>query len=250
MVMHVLELKDSELAQRIWYIDFEFIIIIFSASPDAHGGSELAPSNETLRVIVLVVVIGLVAGLIGGVIAAAFFAKLGPRGPQGEQGLQGPQGLQGQPGEQGIQGIPGADGIDAILQIRQNRNDTLVELADTDRYTLMQWFNMSDFDSSMKITINIQQNSKIFVQFSSGFTLPTASILVKIVVDNNYNSTICKVSVPAPPASGIYTIPGHVEFLTSPLSAGQHTVEVQFMREKEVPTILDRALTVAEITSP
>jgi len=102
----------------------------------------------------------------------------------------------------------------------------------------------------MKITINIQQDSKIFVQFSSAFTLPTASILVRIVVDYNYNSSVCRVSVPAPPASGIYTIPGHVEFLTGSLSAGQHTVEVQFMREKEIPVILDRTLTVAEITSP
>lgn len=209
----------------------------------------MAPSNETLKVIVLVVVIGLIAGLVGGVIAAAFFAKPGPEGPQGEQGvtIQGPQGPQGPQGEQGIQGIPGADGTDAILQIRQNRNDTLVN---TGSYTLMRWFNMSDFDSSMKITMNIQQDSKIFVEFSSAFTLPTASILVRIVVDYNYNSSICKVSVPAPPASGIYTIPGHIEFLTGPLTAGQHTVEVQFMREKEIPLILDRTLTVAEITSP
>lgn len=209
----------------------------------------MAPSNETLKVIILVVVIGLIAGLVGGVIAAAFFAKPGPEGPQGEQGvtIQGPQGPQGPQGEQGIQGIPGADGTDAILQIRQNRNDTLVN---TGSYTLMRWFNMSDFDSSMKITMNIQQDSKIFVEFSSAFTLPTASILVRIVVDYNYNSSICKVSVPAPPASGIYTIPGHIEFLTGPLTAGQHTVEVQFMREKEIPLILDRTLTVAEITSP
>jgi len=200
--------------------------------------------NPTWKLLVLTLVVALLAGIAGGALVASLFIK---QGEQGEVGPQGPQGPQGSQGVQGIRGIPGTNGTDAILQILQNRNDTLV---DTSAYDPMQWVNMSDFDSSMKMTINIQQDSKIYVQFSSAYTLPTASILVRIVVDNNYNSSICTVSVPAPPASGIYTIPGHIEFLTNPLGAGQHTVEVQFMWENEVPTILDRTLTVAEITSP
>jgi len=205
----------------------------------------LAPNNETLKVIVLVVVIGLIAGLIGGVIAAAFFAKPGPQGPQGEQGVQGTQGIQGPQGEQGIQGIPGTD---SILQIHQNRNDTLVG---TTGYAVGQWFNMSDFDSSMRMTVSIQQDSMIFVQFSGVYTLDaTASIKVRIVVDNQFNSSICEASTPTP-ASATFTIPGHVEFLTDSLSAGQHTIEVQFLRQlTNPPTILGRTLTVTEITSP
>ncbi len=205
----------------------------------------MAPDNETLKVIVLVVVIGLIAGLIGGVIAAAFLAKPGPQGPQGEQGLQGSQGVQGPQGEQGIQGIPGTD---SILQILQHRNDTAVA---TSGYSTSQWFNMSDFDASMKITISTQQDSKIFAQFSGVYTLDaTASIKVRIVVDNQFNSSICEASTPTP-ASATFTIPGHVEFLTDSLSAGQHTIEVQFLRQlTNPPTILGRTLTVTEITSP
>lgn len=204
-------------------------------------------SNGTWKLLVLTLVVALLSGVLGGALVASWFVKPGGQGEPGPQGPEGPQGPQGSQGVQGIQGIAGADGTDAILQMLQNRNDTLV---DTSSYDPMQWVNMSDFDSSMRITINIQQGSRIYVQFSSSYILPTASIQVRIVVDSNYNSSICKVSVPAPPASGIYTIPGSLEFLTDPLSAGQHTVEVQFMWENEVPTILDRTLTVAEITSP
>jgi len=109
--------------------------------------------------------------------------------------------------------------------------------------------NMSDFDSSMKITINVQQNSKIFAQFSGTHTLePPASVWVRIVVDNNYNSStyICSTG---PPASGTYTMTGHVELLTNPLNAGSHIIDVQFLVESGSPQILDRTLTVIEIAS-
>jgi len=206
--------------------------------------------TRTWKIVVLALVIGLLGGVVSAALVAPLFMKPGPEGPQGEQGLQGPAGTQGLQGIQGPQGIPGINGTDAILQILQNRNDTAVDVS---RYANTKWFNISDFDSSMKITINIQQNSKIFAQFSSTQTVGDASISVRIVVDYNYNSSIYKVSVPAPPASGIDTIPGHVEFLTSPLSAGQHTIEVQFLKQSgNSPTlrILDRTLTVTEITSP
>lgn len=110
---------------------------------------------------------------------------------------------------------------------------------------------MSDFDSSMRMTISIQQNSKILVQFSGVYTLDAeASIEVRIAIDYQFNSSICKVSSPTP-ASATFTIPGHVEFLTDSLSAGQHTIEVQFLRQlTNPPLILGRTMTVTEITSP
>jgi len=115
----------------------------------------------------------------------------------------------------------------------------------------MQWYNISDLDPSMKITINVQQNSKIFAQFSGTHTLePPASIWVRIVMDNNHNSSkyICSTG---PPASGSYKMTGHVEFLTDSLmrARGSHTINVQFLRESGSPEILDRTLTVIEIAS-
>jgi len=196
--------------------------------------------KEYVLLLVLVLVIGLLAGVLGAALSAEMFIKPGSQGEQGPQGPQGPQ------GETGPQGIPGVSGTDSILQMLQNRNDTQV---DTSGYTAMQWHNMSDFDSAMEITINVQQNSKIFAQFSSTHTLePPASIWVRTVVDNNYNSSkyICSTG---PPASGIYTMTGHVEFLSNSLNAGSHTINMQFLRESGSPIILDRTLTVIEIAS-
>ncbi len=184
--------------------------------------------------------IGLLAGVLGGVLSAQIFIKTGP---QGETGLPGPQGETGLPGPQGI---PGVDGVNSILQQIQKRNDTQVDISG---YTTMQWHNISDFDSAMEITINVQQNSRIFAQFSSAHQLePPASVLVRIVVDNIYNSSayICSTG---PPASGVYKIPGHIEFLTDSLNAGLHTINVQFQRETGSPIILARTLTVTETTS-
>jgi hypothetical protein len=198
-----------------------------------------------------IIVLALIIGLLGGVVSAALIAPLFVKpGPQGDTGLQGPQGEQG---EQGSQGNPGTNGTDAILQILQNRNDTAVDISDPALgYTVSEWFNMSDFDLSMKMTISIQQDSKIFVQFSSSHTLSSgASILVKIVVDNLYNSSIYKASSPSPPSSGTYSFPAHIEFLTGALSSGQHAIEVQFQRDATGPsTQLERSLTVTEITTP
>ncbi len=190
------------------------------------------------KLVILALVVGLLAGLMGGVISAQIFAKTGPQGEQGPEGEQGPQGLQG---------IPGVDGTDSILQIIQNSNDTQVAVSG---YQEMQWYNMSDFDSSMEITVNVQQDSKIFAQFSSTNQLePPASIWVRIAVDND-NSTVYKCSV-GPPASGTYTMTGHIEFLSSSLSSGPHTVNVQFWIEDEPLNvrILDRTLTALEIAS-
>jgi len=155
-------------------------------------------------------------------------------GPQGSQGPQGPQ------------GIRGIDGTDAILQILQSRNDTQKDIGG---YTTMQWFNMSQFDPSMKITISLQQNSKIFAQFSSTQSLSSpASMWIRINVDNNYNSSTYKCSI-GPPSPGVFVVPGHIEFLTNPLNAGQHTIYMQFLRENGSPLILDRTFTVMEIAN-
>ena len=200
--------------------------------------------NSKWKITVLAFIVGLLGGLLGAAIIAPLMGTTGPQGPAGEEGPQGPQGLQG---PAGTPGAPGTDGTDAILQILQNRNDTQV---DTSTYTLMQWFNMSTFDSSMKIVVNVQENSKIFAEFSGTHYFTSAgSIWVRLVVDNIYNSSVYRCSSLAP-ASPIFNMPGHTELLTDPLSAGYHTIEVQFLREDGSPRILDRTLTVMEITSP
>jgi hypothetical protein len=214
------------------------------------------------KIAALALVIGFLGGVVSGALLAPLFAKPGPQGPEGEQGAQGPQGPEGAQGEQGSQGLqgpqgdvgpqgeqgfPGIDGTDAILQILQNRNDTQ---EDTSSYTEGQWYNMSEFDASMRITINIQNDSKIFAQFSGTHYLDSpASIWVRIVADSTYNSSKCMCSVLSP-ASGTFRLPDHVEFLTNPLNAGQHTIDVQFYRELGSPLILERTLTVMEVTTP
>jgi len=209
--------------------------------------------------IVLILVTGLLAGGVGAALSSQVFIEPGPQGPQGEQGeqgpmgpqgIQGPAGPQGIPGEQGLegaQGLPGVNGTDSILQILQSRNETQVAISS---YAETQWHNFSDFDPSMEMTVNVQQNSRIFAQFSGTQALQSpASIWIRITVDNNLNSSryICTLEQPA---SG-HTMSGHVEFLTDPLNAGTHRVNVQFWIEEEPLNILilDRTLTVIEVAS-
>ncbi len=215
--------------------------------------------------IVLIMVTGLLAGGVGAALSSQVFVEPGPQGPQGEQGEQGPagsqgiqgpagpqgsQGPQGIPGEQGVEGapgLPGVNGTDSILQILQNRNETQVAISS---YAETQWHNFSDFDPSMEMTVNVQQNSRIFAQFSGTQALQSpASIWIRITVDNNLNSSryICSLGQPA---SG-HTISGHIEFLTDPLNAGTHKVNVQFWIEEEPLNllILDRTLTAIEVAS-
>ena len=198
------------------------------------------------KVLVLALVIGLLASVVGAALSAQILIKPGPQGEQGPEGPQGSQGEQGAQGSQGPQGIAGVNGTGSILQIIQNGNDTQV---DTSGYTAMQWYNISGVDSSMEISINVQQNSKIFAQFSGTHTIePPASIWVRIVVDNNYNSSMY-ICATGPPASGTYKMTGHIEFLTNSLDAGPHIINAQFLREFGSPDILDRTLTVIEIAS-
>jgi hypothetical protein len=211
-------------------------------------------SKYTRDILILALVIGLLASVVGAALTAQMFVKPGPQGEQGQQGPAGPQGEQGDTGdigsqgEQGLPGIAGVNGTNSILQIHQNRNATQVDVSG---YNATQWYNMSDFDSAMTSTINVQQNSKIFAQLSGSYTLERpASLWTRIVVDNNYNSSMCILSVGPSSASGAYKMSGHIEFLTDPLNAGSHTINVQFQREGTGSTeLLDRTLTVMEITA-
>jgi hypothetical protein len=234
---------------------------------------------KTKKLVVMVVVVGLILGLIGGLAGAFIFAKPGPQGPegpqgpqgiqgiqglqgeqgpqgeqgiqgvagpQGPQGIQGIQGLQGEQGPQGIQGEPGINGTDSILQILQSQNVTSVSLGS---YTMDQWYNMSVFDSSMRMTINVQDQSRIYAEFLSSVNIANlASLWLRIVVDNQFNSTVCKVGLLSPSAVNL-NLQTQVKILTGALSAGQHTIEVQFLRDDGTPTLMDRSLSVTELAS-
>ena len=121
----------------------------------------------------LLLIASIVLGFIGGAIGSFLFVIPGPTGlqgppgqdgedgadglqgptgltgPQGEQGTTGPQGEQGLQGEQGVSGTVGNN---SILQTIQNRNTTT---QNTGSYPTMEWFNMSELDTSMIITINV-----------------------------------------------------------------------------------------------
>jgi hypothetical protein len=225
----------------------------------------------------ILLVVSIALGLIGGVTSSFLAAKPGPQGeqgPQGETGQQGPQGEigpqgpagetgptgptgatgatgatgpEGSQGPQGEQGLPGTDGSNSVIQVIQSRNTTIFE---TQSYATLQWFNISNLDSTMMININVQQNSKLLIQFSASISInPPASLQTRIVVDNNYNSTVSKNSVGSS-STGIMTLSNHIEFLTDSLNSGLHTINLQILRESGSPTILDRTITITEITGP
>jgi hypothetical protein len=210
----------------------------------------------------ILLVVSIILGLIGGVTSSFLAAKTGPQGEQGPQGEIGPQGPAGETGPtgstgatgatgatgpEGPPGLPGTDGSNSVIQVIQSRNTTIFE---TQSYGTMQWFNVSNLDSTMMININIQQNSKLLIQFSASISInPPGSLQTRIVVDNNYNSTISKNSVGSS-STGIMTLSNHIEFLTNPLNSGSHTINLQIFRENSSPTILDRTITITEITGP
>jgi hypothetical protein len=217
---------------------------------------------EQKAALAILLAVSIALGLIGGVTSSFLAAK---PGPQGEQGLQGPQGEPGPQGEQGIQGetgttgatgatgaegpqgLPGSNGSNSVIQVIQSRNNTIFA---TQSYATMQWFNMSDVDSAMMININVQQNSKLLIQFSASISInPPGSLQTRIVVDNNYNSTVSMNSVGSSSA-GIVRFSNHIDFLTAPLNSGSHTINLQILRENGSPTILDRTITITEIAGP
>jgi hypothetical protein len=171
----------------------------------------------------------------------------GDQGPQGETGATGPIGATGPEGPQGEQGLPGADGSNSVIQVIYSRNSTILE---TQSYPTMQWVNMSELDSSMMININVQQNSRLLIQFSASISIVApASLQTRVVVDNNYISTVSTNSASSA-STGTIIFSDHIEFVTNPLNIGTHTINLQVLRENGLPTILDRTITIMEITSP
>jgi hypothetical protein len=205
----------------------------------------------------ILLVVSVTLGLIGGATSSFLVAE---SGPQGETGATGPAGATGPPGltgatgatgaagtegPQGEQGPPGTDGNNSVIQVIQRRNTTTFE---TQSYAIMQWVNVSDLDSAMMININVQQDSRLLIQFSASISIdPPGSLQTRIVVDNNDISTVSKNSVGSS-STGIMTLSNHIEFLTGPLDSGSHIVNLQILRESGSPIILDRTITVMEIT--
>lgn len=162
--------------------------------------------------------------------------EIGPQGVQGEQGIQGEQGVQGPVGPQGE---PGLNGANSIQQILANQNATAETIGVN--YTT-QWYDMSVFDSSMSLTISVSNQSRIMAEFMTSAVLANSEIRFRIVIDDQYNSTICYAS-----STPGMSLPVQVKFLTDALSGGQHTIDVQFYRVAGTTILLDRTLYVAEL---
>ena len=205
----------------------------------------------------ILLVVSVALGLIGGATSSFLVAESGPQGetgatgpagatgPPGPTGATGATGAAGTEGPQGEQGPPGTDGNNSVIQVIQRRNTTTFE---TQSYAIMQWVNVSDLDSAMMININVQQDSRLLIQFSASISIdPPGSLQTRIVVDNNDISTVSKNSVGSS-STGIMTLSNHIEFLTGPLDSGSHIVNLQILRESGSPIILDRTITVMEIT--
>jgi hypothetical protein len=168
----------------------------------------------------------------------------GETGSQGLQGIQGIQGLQGIQGIQGPQGNPGVNGSDSLRQLISSHNVTAANL---DTYTVGQWFNMSIFDSAMSVSINVQDGSRICAEFLSSVELSTVgAISMKNVVDNQLNSTVVNAGILSGPTVTL-TMPVQVKILTDALSGGEHTIEIQFLRDAGTPILMERSIFVTEI---
>ncbi len=189
------------------------------------------------KAILLPVVTAIIVGLVSGFVGAYLFARPGPQGPQGEQGVQGPT---GETGSQGVQGEPGFNGTNTIQQMIVSDNLTAINIDTT--YAEAQWYNMSVFDSSMKAIFNVSDQSRILAEFATTVSLSSSGIRFRIVVDNQYFSAECRAST-----SPNMDIPIYVKILTGSLSAGQHTIEVQFYRVSGITTLRDRAIYMTEL---
>ena len=175
--------------------------------------------------------------------------EVGPQGVQGVQGIQGevgPQGVQGVQGIQGIQGEPGLNGTNTIQQALQNQNVTSENLA---IYNATQWINMSVFDSSMRLTITVNDQSRLLVNFISYVYSNNAATWFRVVVDNQYTSMVCYTGILGSSGPNDYDSVV-VQFLTGALSAGEHTIDVQFYRVSGTSTLLDRSLCIVELPPP
>lgn len=191
--------------------------------------------------VLLAVIVAIIAGLLGGLLGGYLFARTVPQGEQGDQGIQGVK------GDQGAQGLSGLNGSNSVIQIIQSQNVTSASLG---TYNLSQWYNMSVFDSSMRLTINVQDQSRISAEFLSSVSIPSQGIIsLMIVVDNQFNGTVFNVGIANVPALTI-TFPIQAKILTNALPAGEHTIEVQFLRNDGTPLLMERSFYVSELASP
>lgn len=174
---------------------------------------------KTRKGLVLTVVVALISGLIFGLVGAYIFAR---------------------PGPQGIQGEPGLDGTDTIQQMLVSQNLTSVNLDSS--YNLTQWYNVSVVDSSMRTTLNIKNQSRILAEFATTISLSNSGIWFKIVIDNQYASTVCRATT-----SPNMDLPIYVKILTGSLPAGEHVIEVQFYRVNGITVLLDRSVYMTEL---
>jgi len=198
------------------------------------------------KALLLTIVVALIVGLISGIAGAYVIAKPGPQGPPGEQGLQGETGAQGSPGIQGPQGIPGVNGSNALIKVISRHNVTTASL---DPYTVGQWFNMSIFDSATSVSINVRDGSRICAEFLSSVELSTVgAISLRIVIDNQFNSTVVSTEILSGPTV-MLVVPIHVKILTDALPAGEHTIEIQFLRDAGSPILRERSIFVTEIAT-
>jgi hypothetical protein len=211
--------------------------------PKFYVADQGSPINKAL---LLTIVVALIIGLISGIAGAYVIAKPGPQGPQGEQGLQGETGAQGSPGIQGPQGIPGVNGSNALIKVISRHNVTTASL---DPYTVGQWLNMSIFDSATSVSINVQDGSRICAEFLSSVELSTVgAISLRIVIDNQFNSTAVSTEILSGPTVTL-VVPIHVKILTDALPAGEHTIEIQFLRDAGAPILRERSIFVTEIAT-
>lgn len=170
----------------------------------------------------------------------------GPQGIQGEQGPQGIQGPQGPPGPQGIQGQPGLNGSTSVIQIIQSQS---ANTSDLSAYTIGQWYNMSALDGSMRLTINTQNQSRIYAEFLGTVSISSGgAISLRIVVDNQITSTVSHAGVSG--ANVALNLTVQAKILTIALPAGQHTIDVQFLRNSGTPILMERSLYVTELAFP
>jgi hypothetical protein len=229
---------------------------------------------EGNKPVVIFITIALVGGFLGGLLTTSFIANAnsqviqgepGPQGPKGdtgdtgatgatgatgETGAMGEKGAEGPQGSAGAQGPQGVNGYNSVIQMVEGQNVTFAPL--TVAYTLHQWYNMSIFDGSMKLIIDVQNQSRICAEFigSVGLTSPCSGWF-RLAVDSQLYSIICVAAVDITGSQTVSQyVPIQVKVLTGPLSEGQHTVEVEFLRETGTPTVLGRSLFVTELASP
>ena len=124
------------------------------------------------------------------------------------------------------------------MLVSQNLTSVILDAS----YNLAQWYNFSVFDSSMRTTLNINDQSRILAEFAATVSLSNSGLWFRIVIDNQYFSTECRAST-----SPNLDIPIYVKILTGSLSAGQHTIEVQFYRVNGITAIRDRAIYMTEL---